>query len=71
MVQEVQKGGGDIEVLVNGEGHAIVEVVNQVKGPLVHRSHGIVHGDLVQALAKIHSRPGWFGTEGREQRPPC
>lgn len=71
VVQQVLEGGRHIQVLVNGKGHPVVEVVNQVEGPLVHRSHGVVHGDLVQALAEEHGGPCWFPGQGREQRPPC
>lgn len=45
-VQQVLKGRGHVQVLVNGEGHAVVKVVEKVVGPHVDRAHWVVHGYL-------------------------
>lgn len=48
-VQQVLEGGGHVQVLVNGEGHAVVQVVEQVVHPLVDGADRVVHGDLQSA----------------------
>lgn len=48
-VQQVLEGGGHVQVLVNGEGHAVVQVVEQVVHPLVDGAHRVVHGNLQSA----------------------
>lgn len=45
-VQQVLEGGWHIQVLVDGEGHAVVEIVEKVVRPLVDRAGWVVHGDL-------------------------
>lgn len=47
-VQQVLEGGGHVEVLVDGEGHAVVHVVEKVVRPLVDGAHWVVHGNLKQ-----------------------
>lgn len=34
-VQQVLEGGGHVQVLVHGERHAVVKVVEEVEGPVV------------------------------------
>lgn len=48
-VQKVLEGGGHVQVLVNGEGHAVVQVMEQVVRPLVDGAGGVVHGYLKSA----------------------
>lgn len=45
-VQQVLEGGGHVQVLVDGEGHAVVKVVEKVVRPLVDRAGRVVHGYL-------------------------
>lgn len=45
-VQQVLEGGGHVQVLVNGEGHAVVQVMEQVVHPLVDGAGRVVHGYL-------------------------
>lgn len=45
-VQQVLEGGGHVQVLVNGEGHAVVQVMEQVVRPLVDGAARVVHGHL-------------------------
>ena len=45
-VQQVLEGGGHVQVLVNREGHSVVQVVEKVVRPLVDRADWVVHGDL-------------------------
>lgn len=45
-VQQVLKGGGHIQVLIYGEGHAVVQVVEKVVRPLEDGASWVVHGNL-------------------------
>lgn len=45
-VQQVLEGGRHVQVLVDGEGHAVVQVVEKVVRPLVDRADRVVHGNL-------------------------
>ena len=51
MVQDVLEAGGQVEVLVDGEGHSEVEVVDEFEACSPDHSHGIVHSDLMQVMA--------------------
>ena len=55
VVQQVLEGGRDVEVLVYGEGHAVVEVVEQAVRPLVDGADRVVHGHLMEGLAAVDS----------------
>jgi len=45
-VQQVLEGGRHVEVLVDGERHAVVHVVEQAVRPLVDGPHRVVHSHL-------------------------
>lgn len=55
VIQQVLEGGRDIEVLVYGEGHAVVEVVEQAVRSLVDGADRVVHGHLMEGLAAVDS----------------
>ena len=45
-------------VLVDGEGHLVVEVVDEAELAVLDGTHGVVHGGLVVALAAEGGGPG-------------
>lgn len=48
------EGGRHVEVLVDGEGHAEVEVVDELVLARAHGAHRVVHRDLVVRLRREH-----------------
>lgn len=44
------KSGREVKVLVDGEGHAVVEVVYELVATRAHGAHRVVHCDLVVSL---------------------
>jgi len=45
-VQKVLKGGCHVQILIDGEGHAVMQVVKKVIRPQVNRASWVVHGYL-------------------------
>ena len=54
-VEDVLEAGRQEEVLVDGEGHAVVEVLYEFVTGRSHHPHGVVHGHLMQVVTGIHS----------------
>ena len=50
-VQNVLEAEREVEVLVDGEGHPEVEVVDELEAASPDHSHRVVHGDLVEVVA--------------------
>jgi len=69
-VEQVLESGRDVEVLVDGEGHLVVEVVDEAELLVLDGSHGVVHGHLVVALAAEGGGPGLLRLQRRQQRLP-
>ena len=50
-LQDVLEGGRKVEVLVDGEGHSEVDVVDEFVLAAAHHSHRIIHGDFMEVMA--------------------
>lgn len=51
-IQQVLEGGRNIEVLVDGERHQVVQILYEFVAGRSHHPHGVVHGHLVQVVAR-------------------
>ena len=56
-VQQVLEGRGHVQVLVYGEGHAVLQVVEEVVRPLVDGADRVLHGNLESKGEYRESRP--------------
>lgn len=68
-IQEILEGGRDVEVLVDGKGQPEVEVVHEAEVLVLHRAHGVGHGDLVVALAAEDRGPEGFRLQRWQEGP--
>ena len=58
-VEQVLEADRHVEVLVNGEGLTVVEVLDEFVAGCSYHPHGVVHGDLVQVVTGVHRL--WWG----------
>jgi hypothetical protein len=66
-VQNALKRGGQVEVLVDGKGALVIQIVDQFVAVRSDHAHRVIHRDLVQNVAGEHCLP--CGVLGFYKRP--
>jgi hypothetical protein len=61
------KRGGQVEVLIDGKGALVVQIVDQFVAVRSDHAHRVIHRDLVQNVAGEHCLP--CGVLGFYKRP--
>ena len=68
-IQQILEAGRNVEVLIDGERHEMVQVLDEFVAGRPHHPHGVVHGHLVQVVTREDSvrRRGIRLQEGQER----
>ena len=54
-IQQVLEAGRNVEVLIDGERHEMVQILDEFVAGRAHHPHGVVHGHLVQVVTREDS----------------